>query len=287
MPRILAAIASIFVSFGVAYGESLGVAYYALRSHSWPCDKSYDVLHHQPVLRISYLANTFGNSKKCLKRFLSDPRPKAIEVHLLNGSCVRYRRCGLYEALRGESETSLLAKVKSRNGILLKRIRHAAKREAQALAPYLGNIQALYVSPILEHRLGNSINVVIEEIRPYFPTALIVDNPLGKGYPAHNADLYESHGEFPLINGTTILNLDGADIKTIDVPAYLKRTKKAHINFLWTAEFNGRCKLWQDPRKRTCWPKSHDFNAVTRWMNPLTGEAANVVLFLYLLRSYL
>lgn len=223
-----------------------------------------------PEIRLSYLSNTFGNDRSCLNRILADPRKKHIEVQLINQVCVRNKRCGDYEVLAGETLQSLVKKLKNRNPQLIKKIRDAAEKESVALAPFLNNISKLYVSGFLEHDVGPLHKVVIDTIRPFFPTAEMVDNPLRAMQKVQGADIFEQHGETPRIAGRTIINLDGVDAFDIDTGRYIRRYKdSALINFLWIFEFNGNCRAggaFVDPRKRKCWPTKAQFDALNAAM---------------------
>ena len=245
----------------------MGVGYYALTHPDWPCKASMKALDNQAILSISYLSNTFGNDRNCLKKILADPRPKQIEVQLFNQVCVRNRRCFPYEHLFGETLDTLRAKLKNKDKQLLKKIRNVAAAECGFFAPYMGPNLTLLVGGFLEHDMGPLHSVVLDAIRPVCPGALLVDGPMVPSKKSPSADYYEAHGEKPYIKGPTLVNLDGTDAFSIDMGAYLDRTQKAKINHLWIYEFNANCrgsKDFIDPRKRTCFPSPEDFKGITK-----------------------
>ena len=241
--------------------SNLGLGTFALLHPSFPCDETMNAFRTASHLRFAYLVTTFGDDRRCLERLLNDPRPKTVEIILFNYNCVKWNRCGPYEPLAGETERSLRAKLDRGDAALLALLRKVADDEATKIKPFLRPGTTWLVSPMLEHRLGESNAVAIEISRRSFPWASMVDNPLAPTPPVSNADLVERHGEFPEVTDKTLLNLDGIDAFSIDLPAYIERGKAAPINLLWILEFNGNCRdssTFIDPRERRCFPNPSD-----------------------------
>ncbi len=87
-----------FLSCGSGKTEELisliphGLAFYHIQNPTMPCDwiRIFDGL---PSIRLSFVHRVSGDSDRCLIRLLEDPRPKAIQIFLSEGVCVRKANC--------------------------------------------------------------------------------------------------------------------------------------------------------------------------------------------------
>lgn len=261
--RVLGFILTAFVLAGICHAEpaaNTGVAYYAIQSKHWPCERSYRALDGVSRIRLSFLYNTFGRETACLRRFLDDPRLTEVEIHLLNGPGLRNRRLGHYEFLHGLSVTRFRTKL--RNKAFLARLVNFVRPGCDLLrAPHDRGV-AVYWSPDLESNLSvDEGKILIKALKPVCP-GKPVWNPLYAGRIP--GAVYEQHGGRPAVGHHDIANLDGTDCRDVDLGAYSFRYRSVLVNNLWCREFNGLCRggPFVDPRQRRCWPSSNLLDSI-------------------------
>lgn len=283
-------ILAVAVRIARAEDNNAGAGFYALTADGWPCAASLETFDGVAVPRLSILAHTFGDNKECLNEFLSDPRPKLLEIHLINSTCQSNNRCGNYEFLKGISVAEFDKRLRQRDKATLTNLRNYASPIAQYLLPRLGNTDC-NISVFLEDPYSNAaMQVAIETVRPIFPGCHMVRSPRGVNpqKALAGADIIEGHGSRPRVKAPCIVNLDGEDIDWLNkaailpnaipetkLAAYLERYKFCKANFLWTAGANGiRKGGFIDPRKRNGFPDRGEFANYGKY---LRGGAAPLI----------
>lgn len=117
----------------------------AIQHPKWPCEQSLEVFNGIKVPRLAIFWNTFGTDNACLKKFLDDPRQKALEIHLINEPCHRNKRCGPYEFLHGMS-LSDIDKLTKKDGALLAGLNGYFTQVSNFMKPYWLKLRC-YISP--------------------------------------------------------------------------------------------------------------------------------------------
>lgn len=231
----------------IAYADT-GLSYLALCHPKWPCKESLMKLSNPKV--VGWLDHTFGTKCECAKTFLNQPGEKIIRVHLLNGPCMRNRRCGPYEPFYGLTIAQANRLIHKDNRRLLGKVTRASLR----LAKLLRTTEELtcYVSPCLECDIDNAARKkLINIVKQHLPQCVPVDNPV------HHRCLRdvtcEKHGPKPKLRAPCIADLDGVPLEEVDVEHYLAQTKQCDIQFLWSKPFNCIAQAaFVDPQKRDC-----------------------------------
>ena len=168
--------------------NNVGLAYYGIQHPAWPCAESLAAMAGQAAPKISFVWNAFGTETACLEAFLSDPRPKVLEVHLFDEVCFRKGTCQPYDFGGHLSRGQFAAAVRGGDGAFFA----ALKKYAAPVAAFLRGREGLtcLISPGLESNLPAELGArVIEFVRPLFPQCEMVWN--GGGRIA--GTIYESH----------------------------------------------------------------------------------------------
>lgn len=257
---------------------NLGTSPYAIRSPYFNCPVYMGSLDSITDVNFSFLWESFGESPDCLRRMLSDSRVRTVEVHGINGTCVKGRwpdgRCQHYELLHNVSKEQHEQFVLSREGWFMERYRNLFKGIAEWVGSVPDNVSRIYISPILESDLSPTASrIVLDTIKPLFtdPRVKFVWN--ANYWPENNLnghDFVETHWDFRIPTVPYLVNLDGVSTDYPDVnrcgPNWYPRrwtveeTRRwitthlphAEMIYLWDAHNNCFECSWQPPRSRTC-----------------------------------
>lgn len=207
----------------------------------FPCEKYIKEMEDADEINVGYLANTFGDNRDCLNRFVNDERLKRLRVHVTNGACVNWQRCGDYEPLFGltwdDSED------------INREVVEAMVVESKYLRAVPETV-TLFVSGILEHQYPD-YDLLGDRIKELFGERSIPVNSSLR--PTRTRHLLEVHGLYESDVYPHGYSIDGY----LGIPDDLldKHDPVAVYSFLWLPEFNGTCGTCEfvDPRGRFRW----------------------------------
>lgn len=241
-----------------AHAENLCRAPYALMHKDFKYSKYKAELEGVNKYSVAVLWNTFGNNTENLAKELADPRVTGVQVHLINGSCLKSNRCGNYEIVQGSHE-QFQKKVRKKNEALKVQIQIAAAKASAFFNAHVRPDQKKFISPILETKLRREDwQVVAEWIAPYFQGWTLVWNPEGAkpGLPQSPATVSEGHGPTPqFVDNRCIANPDGSTPPDGDFAGFLRKYAACELACAWDQNDNciNRTQVgFLDPRQRNC-----------------------------------
>lgn len=267
--RILITIALLLaLATGARADNNVGQSYIGVCSDKWPCSLSIAQYRGLNVIRAGWLEDTTFNANRCAcsNQILTQPKQKVIRIHIANGTCFpeRGRRCQAGEVFAGETIKSAEQKLIKRDPKLLNKLRISAARTAARINA-AHDITELYISPVMESSFNAAARLVtLDVIRPYFPSAKFVDNPVSGS--CLGGFVCEKHGEKPALNAPCIADLDGADFGKVDLVAYARRTDQCVLSLVWGLKYNlidHHNPNFVEPRKRGEIPNQNYFTAAT------------------------
>lgn len=248
MKRVLTALLLVLLlaSKSNAQPSLLGICH-----KDWNCTDTVKMFQGFDTLTFGWLENTFDRNCLCAEKLLNDPRPKIVRVHVLNGPCLRNKRCGRYEVFYKHSIASANRAV-IKGGKLLKDYKSILKRLAKRLQG-VSNLTC-YISPCLECDLdGRARRVLADLVSNYLPNCNIVDSPYRR--KCISGTICERHGSNPKLISPCIVDLDGIDGTTVDIKKYVEKYNHCDLTYYWEAWMNCNTvnsSQFIDPRKRDC-----------------------------------
>lgn len=209
----------------------------------FPCEKYIKEMEDATEINLGYLTGgTFGESRECLERIVSDPRTRSVRLHTCSGPCVSNSRCHSKECFYGLQWRD--------SDQLLRNLREFAGREFSLL----DSTRVYFVSPILEHQLDRetfdrAAELLLRLAAEYGLQIEIIDNPV---YPHESKYLLEVHGQYETTQRPYLYSLDGYfGIGEF----FLAMNDEALVSFKWTPAMNGLCtdgSPWVSPLERKC-----------------------------------
>ena len=220
------------------------------------------------------LDNTFSSDTAPVATLLSVVQPKFHRVHLIDGPCIRNNNCGPYEIGKGFNKVTFSQALERGNPKIISYLK-ARALEYKVLSDRFPGVQFL-VSPELEHDLSiKAFRNAADAVLSVWPNAQLVNCPDGGvAIERYKNALIERHGSAPQ-RDADVVSLDGADATDIDIAAFLKRTSGAKVVFLWTAGYNCRTQLWEDPRARQNCPSNSTFELMAHLKDPVPAAPAD------------
>lgn len=233
----------------------VGLSLIGLTSPHYDCDDVVAAFGRAPIV-FGYLERTFGDDRRCLNRLLDHPQFAGVRVHIINGPCVRNRRCDRNEIVYGETIASLDRKLDQGDRALLDKIRAEMVRVRNALGPHLRDGKRYLVSPILEHdvRSARGMRRLVDMARSVFGSRFrVVNNPVS-GATDVGADYREWHGDRPAARAPCLVDPDGSDVS--DFGAYADRYAGCRMILGWNSQMNclNPGEDFRAPRDRTHCP---------------------------------
>ena len=251
-----------------------GLTLLGLRSETFECGELFEMLDGIQSPAVSFLWDSFGEDSDCLLSFLSDSRPKSVQIFLVNAVCLRKGNCSGADACGYDT------------------ILEKAMSAYDEIVPYIRDRDELIITPALEDDLKDSdFEYIANKLREFLPEAKIGRNKNGLEISADNcaaADYCELHNEAvasfsdPSIGWSN----DGYDLDLAgdfwslsyqytpeDVLGRVTDgLSGARIIYLWKASFNG---LVGDtlravpPYQRTVTISEHDREAINNLLKEI------------------
>lgn len=228
----------------------VGASFLGLCNPSFPCGRIIQTFKSRPIVT-GWLEGSFGESCKCGDRILRQNKPKTIRVHLLNGPCMRNKRCGKHEYFYGLTPHRASRRLRRRDPELIQRYTDIVLRFKQRLEQSRGGLTC-YVSPCLECDLSNPARRVLFRITSdLLPDCVLVDNP--HSYRCLQGKTCEQHGKTITISKPCIADLDGIDGNEVDFAAYRRSNVRCDMVLYWEPWMNCiRPGNFVDPVARDC-----------------------------------
>lgn len=224
-----------------------GLSYIGMCNKTWNCERTLRTWRGEPF---GWLENSFGEECSCVDKLLATKVSKVVRVHILNGPCMRNRRCGKHEAFYGYNYKSASRAIIRGKGRLVDRVKVLIERTKERLSKANGKLTC-YVSPCLECDLyDRARRILANAVSAVLPYCNIVDNP--NVYPCLRGTVCERHGENPVVARPCIVDLDGKDGATVDLKKWMDKYRACDIRFVWYPWMNCISGKFIDPRQRKC-----------------------------------
>lgn len=260
-------LAAAVLIMGTASAENVGLSYLGICNPTWPCEASLKAYDKLSVIRSGWLEQTFGRACPCADKLLKDKRPKEIRVHLVNGPCLRNRRCERGEVFHGFTVASANRDLKRPDSTIAKRFDKLAQRLKERLSRARGAL-VCYVSPVLEADIKEEQRLALHRIAgAYLPHCTLVDNPHNR--PCLPDTVCERHGDNPKVKAPCITDLDGVSAYDTHLPTYLRKTAKCDLTYLWAHGFNCNkqgASFSGPPKRRNCAGATQDIEKLVKWL---------------------
>lgn len=246
-----------------AQAEYVGTSGFAIFNKRFPCDDFIEIHKSAKKPFASTLWGTFGTDATCLRRFAEvfKDRPHAIQIHLLNNTCVRNRNCREGEPFPRWTVSTLNKKLEARDPATLARLKARVERIVRLASGFLNPNTELILGLGLEDNYSNRAYLnLLEEVKPLWPWKLS-RNPLHpQGKTRGDADLMEFHGWGARCTGVhQIANQDGTVFSEGESRRWLDQNSKCGFVALWTAESQGRTVSNGKVRSSALPPRSRSF----------------------------
>ena len=251
----------------IANAQNPGLAYYGLLSNSTWCDALLSSWADLTEVRIAFLADhTFGQNFSCWNRIATDPRLRAVEIHLLNGSGLRENHLQPNEVLYGYSQNSFASALQNKDANLLNKLAaHFRDVKANIVDKIPANVPC-FASPILEYDLSKDQWLTVANLAySIFQRCPIVNSPDGFGPGPIPTTLYELHENNPAnLSAPCVADNDGSkpQLNLLDFSQkFLGSSRQCEVSFYWVPGFNGNKGIgyFVPPLQRTHWPSQSDF----------------------------
>lgn len=234
----------------------VGSAMLALQHKNYPCKKALRQFRRSRVKYTSLLSNTFGNSTRCLRRFIALRSDRTyVQIYVENGAGRRNRRLKKGELFPRLTSPQYNAAWQRGDPAVILAFRKRVQRWARFARKHASERVRFIITPILEGdtsvRVAAKMTAVTREEWPY----AVGWNPHIYRGGAHRvgADLVELHGDVTRFPRAVpcIANLDGLQ------PALGRRNKLPIGRVLsdaklsaWLGRVVHRCdyvQLWDQP----------------------------------------
>jgi len=237
---------------------------------------------------IAFVWGTFGTSREGIEAYFAavGDRPHVIQIHLMNGCCIRRGNCYEGQPLRGFSLNNWNHALTNKDPRVKRVIQRRVRAIREVIARYGNNNTIAILSVALEDNFTDAAAAqLVRWARAEWP-GLISRNPSGTvgGKGDADADLHERHGERTSrpITRRHIQDLDGMSIDfpwqrwswkptlaAAEVPDFLARFKSAGVVLLWNAAHQGNKGMTADsgaPRSRSIYVDERDIDALNGWL---------------------
>lgn len=250
-----------------------GMSYLGLCNESWNCQAMMKTWSGKEPIVTGWLEPTFAKDCKCGDTLLADSRPKIVRIHILNGPCMRNKRCGRYEPFWGYTAAKANRDVKRWAGSVVSRFERTLNKVKLRLESAKGELLC-YASPCLECDLNETARrVLLSRVSAVLPNCILVDNPIGRR--CIRGVVCEKHGPNPKVTKPCIVDLDGVDGRVVDVKKWVEQYAHCNLTYYWEPWMNCIRGDFIDPRQRDCQYGRRVFNAMRKLLcqfySPLYG----------------
>jgi hypothetical protein len=218
-----------------------GQDWLGLQHKAWPLKTSLSLLPANSGVGI--LHGSFGSSMANIEAVLASDKVVAVRVHLVNGSCIRGKRCdsSRKEFGSGFDAGSFNTAVLRRDKKVLNEVAKRAKIYSKLAEKYPTKV--IYLSPVLEHNLSlKAFQILADIVKREAPNTILVNNPMNaRAFRTKRQWVLESHDpDFKYRNIRCISSPDGLAATDTDTKKYFDLTKECIMVLNWVGRFNGR-----------------------------------------------
>ena len=258
-----------------------GVSPYFCQSKYWKTNEMVSSYSKAGDFFAASIAETSGSNLDCLNKLVSIPNLKVFELHLVNEVCMRNKNCGEYEpfyAAYGQIDPKNYdARIKRKDKDLLAKYRSILAKYYPVYEKTISSGKSFVASIGLESNISiQSAQILIEEVRKYYPKAQISWNPIDKNQRRISGTLHEQHVRKRL-DAPCIYNNDGdhfyskkfgwSDRVIDDAASTLAQYRHCHAA-IWGLPDNCRDEgSFVDPRKRKNCATRKDLDAEVQIVN--------------------
>ena len=209
---------------------------------------------------VAFLWNTPGHYYENLRREIRKGKVSAVEMVLINETCVSSRRCGSYELFYKLTTAQIKRNVSREYPRFKKKVVRYSHKAAKWLFSALPPHKECLINPLLETRLSRREGAIFFSwISPIFkPRCSFVWNPVGDnpGKPIPYSEYSEGHGKvIQFKDNRCIANNDGVFLTKRESRIFSEAYSACKAVFLWTHADNCREEnetTFIDPRLRGC-----------------------------------
>lgn len=242
-----------------AIAHADGISLLGMCHKDFDCKQIRSIWNGISTIKTGWLETTFGIDCPCITKLLKSTKPKIVRVHLLNGPCLRNKRCGRYEPFWKMTIASANRKVKKGDRRFYKKFSVVLDRVKKRLASATGQLTC-YISPCLECNLyAGTRRILFDLVRVTLPDCVLVDSPISG--PCLSGTVCERHGIDPHVVKPCIVDMDGSSGLNADTKKYLSAYRRCDVRYYWEPWMNCASHNFIDPRQRKC---SIDINKIKR-----------------------
>lgn len=245
-----------------AQADYVGTSGFALLNAKFPCDDFIEI--HKSAKRpfASTLWGTFGTNAACLRRFAEvfKDRPHAIQIHLLNNTCIRNKACREGEPFPRWSVSQLNRKIEALDPLAIQRIVNRVQRIEKLVSGFRGpNTEIILGLGLEDNYTTKAYKNLLQVVAPNWPYKLS-RNPLGNHNYVGQADYLERHGSGAHCGGKAqIVNQDGTYFNESASRKWIDKNYNCKYLALWVAESQGRIVSNGKIKSKVTPPRSRTF----------------------------
>ena len=211
-----------FVVLKPLQAQQYGVAYYAIQSARFPCERSLAVFDGLPNPALSVLWETFGSRQECLQSFLNNCITSrdscTLQIHPTNEYCRRHRVCAKHEVMPALDDRQINRALELKDRRVLAAYRSRVRRITNFVRPYSGtNVSFLLSTGLEDNYSPRAARILISAMRSIWPYSLVRVVKAKREREQSGTEFFEIHGIKPRYtysaqNKSCIFNNDGRDV---------------------------------------------------------------------------
>ena len=232
---------------------SFGISCFSCLSPSFPSSSYVPLIPRHGIVPV--LWGTFGYSPKTLDLI---EVPYTLQVHFMNGSCQRFRRCKAGEFYKKLSGRDINNRIKRDNQLMKNRVLSRI-RKIVTFTKGLKKQPRLILSTGLEDNFDKEAYLKLLEWFKEGYDGEISTNPLVRQKRAGIA-FKELHGVSEKCDKKTIVNNDGFPIPAEEAFAWFQKHRGCGFAIFWVSSLQGVQKTFVSPRLRRFFLRPDDLN---------------------------